>query len=56
MPWSFIAGIYGMNFSSAASPWNMPELKWYFGYPAVLLVMAAIVTAMLLFFRRQRWM
>ncbi len=27
-----IAGIYGMNFE------HMPELKWRFGYPAVLLL------------------
>ena len=25
MPLSFIAGVWGMNFSTARSPWNMPR-------------------------------
>ena len=33
LPLSFIAGVYGMNFNTEASPWNMPELNWRFGYP-----------------------
>lgn len=33
IPLTFIAGIYGMNFNPQASPWNMPELSWYWGYP-----------------------
>ncbi len=36
IPLGFIAGVYGMNFKSAVSPWNMPELSWYFGYPFAL--------------------
>ena len=40
IPLNFIAGVYGMNFDRQASPLNMPELDWYFGYPAVLTVMA----------------
>ncbi len=43
-PLTFIAGIYGMNFNPDASPWNMPELNWYFGYPFCLGVMVAIAT------------
>lgn len=43
-PLTFIAGIYGMNFNPDASPWNMPELNWYWGYPACLLVMAVIAS------------
>lgn len=35
-PLTFIAGIYGMNFE------NMPELKWHYGYYAVLVLMAAV--------------
>jgi len=28
IPLTFIAGIYGMNFNTEKSPWNMPELNW----------------------------
>jgi magnesium transporter len=43
IPLTFIAGVYGMNFNSDASPWSMPELNWYWGYPFVLMLMAVIV-------------
>ena len=56
IPLSFIAGVYGMNFNPAASPLNMPELSWRFGYPAVLALMAAVAAALLLYFRRRRWL
>jgi len=55
IPLTFIAGIYGMNFDPDVSAWNMPELKWRFGYPAVMLVMAAIGLVMLALFRRSGW-
>ena len=55
MPLSFIAGLYGMNFNTT-SPWNMPELGWYYGYPIVLGVMGALIVVMLVFFRRKRWL
>jgi len=55
MPLSFIAGIYGMNFDTK-SPWNMPELGWRFGYPAVIGVMTALVIGMLIYFRRRKWL
>ncbi len=50
MPLSFLAGVYGMNFEF------MPELKMAYGYPAVLLIMAAIAGGMLWFFRKKRWL
>lgn len=56
MPLSFVAGIYGMNFDRAASWYNMPELGWRFGYPAVLLAMAVAAAGMLWYFRRKRWL
>jgi magnesium transporter len=56
IPLTFIAGVYGMNFNPAASPFNMPELNWYFGYPAALLLMAAVATALLIFFRKKEWL
>jgi magnesium transporter len=55
MPLTFITGLYGMNFDRAASPWNMPELGWYYGYPLILLVIIAIAGAMLVVFRRRKW-
>ncbi len=55
IPMSFVAGVYGMNFSDD-SPWNMPELKWYYGYPFAWVVMASIAFGLLIFFRRKRWL
>lgn len=55
IPLTFVAGVYGMNFDPEASPWNMPELHWYWGYPASLGVMVLITIGMLVFFRRKDW-
>jgi magnesium transporter len=55
IPLSFIASLYGMNFDREASPWNMPELGWYFGYPFVLSVMLLTLLGLLWFFYRRRW-
>lgn len=56
IPLTFIVGIYGMNFNDAASPLNMPELSWYYGYPTTMGVMLGIAIAMLLFFRYKGWL
>ncbi|MEW6297764.1 MAG: magnesium/cobalt transporter CorA [Thermodesulfobacteriota bacterium] len=56
MPLTFIAGVYGMNFNPAASPWNMPELNWYWGYPFSLTLMAGVAFAQLVFFWRRGWL
>lgn len=56
IPLTFIAGLYGMNFSHADSPWAMPELHWYYGYPIVLGVMVIIVAGMLIYFKRKDWL
>lgn len=55
IPLSFIAGIYGMNFDPNASPWNMPELGWYWGYPLALTIMLSVGLGMLVFFWRRGW-
>lgn len=55
IPLTFIAGVYGMNFNSDASPYNMPELNWYWGYPAILGVMGGIAIALLILFWRRGW-
>ncbi|KPK17339.1 MAG: hypothetical protein AMJ62_01400 [Myxococcales bacterium SG8_38] len=56
MPLSFIAGVYGMNFDPDASPYNMPELGWAYGYPLVLVVMAVLAGSLVLYFRRRGWL
>jgi len=56
IPLTFIAGVYGMNFDRSRSALNMPELGSPIGYPAVLMVMAAVAGAMLLYFKRKHWL
>ncbi|MGD8353007.1 MAG: magnesium/cobalt transporter CorA [Pseudomonadota bacterium] len=56
IPLTFIAGIYGMNFDTEVSPWNMPELQWKFGYPAFWVVTVIIGIAMVLFFKKLGWL
>lgn len=56
MPLSFIAGLYGMNFDREASPLNMPELGWRFGYPMALGLMGCTALGFLLFFWRSGWL
>ena len=55
IPLTFVAGIYGMNFNPEASPLNMPELDWYWGYPFFWLIMIAISTSLIYFFWRKGW-
>jgi magnesium transporter len=56
IPLTFIVGIYGMNFNTAVSRWNMPELNWRLGYPFSWALMIAVVAAMLIYFRRKGWL
>lgn len=56
IPLSFIAGVYGMNFDPDASPYNMPELNWYYGYPFALFLMGATVFVLLFYFYRRGWL
>ncbi|MGH7233677.1 MAG: magnesium/cobalt transporter CorA [Nitrospiraceae bacterium] len=50
MPLTFIAGVYGMNFE------HMPELKWRWGYPLVLVIMAIVGGLMVAYFRKKKWL
>jgi magnesium transporter len=54
LPLTLVAGVFGMNF--AGSPYAMPELRWRYGYPAVMLGMAIVGTVMLVHFRREGWL
>jgi magnesium transporter len=45
-----VAGIYGMNFEV------MPELRWTFGYPAVLLLIVGVCGFLYWRFKKVRWL
>ena len=45
-----IAGIYGMNFE------HMPELRWRFGYPVALAVIAVVCITLYRRFKRTGWL
>jgi len=56
IPLTFIAGVYGMNFgNNSTSPWAMPELKWYYGYPITWGLMLVIAFGLLYVFKRNDW-
>jgi magnesium transporter len=50
MPLTFLAGVYGMNFS------HMPELKWQLGYLFFWVLIAVIAILMIIYFKRRKWM
>lgn len=56
LPLGFVTGLYGMNFDPERSPWNMPELRWYYGYPLSLLVMAIMTIGLLIYMKRRGWL
>jgi magnesium transporter len=47
---TLVAGIYGMNFR------HMPELRWQYGYPYALGLMALITIVGYRFFRKKDWL
>ncbi|HYG64910.1 MAG TPA: magnesium/cobalt transporter CorA [Thermoanaerobaculia bacterium] len=49
IPLSFVASLYGMNFT------HMPELDEPWGYPAVLAVMFVTGVSMVVYFKRKKW-
>ncbi|TAF46316.1 MAG: magnesium and cobalt transport protein CorA [Sphingobacteriales bacterium] len=61
MPLTFIAGIYGMNFSNIDPntgkylPHNMPELYWPNGYPFAMCLMVAITLFQVWYFAKKGW-
>ena len=50
IPVTFVVGVYGMNFD------YMPELRSPYGYISVWVVMLAMMTGLLFYFRRKKWM
>ncbi|MFN8612871.1 MAG: magnesium/cobalt transporter CorA [Vulcanimicrobiota bacterium] len=55
VPLTFVAGVYGMNFNTEKSPWNMPELNAYYGYPLCLVAMALMAGLELFYFWKRGW-
>ncbi|MEO6472637.1 MAG: magnesium/cobalt transporter CorA [Aeromicrobium sp.] len=45
-----IAGVYGMNFD------HMPELRWQYGYPMVVVAMVALCALIVWRFRKSGWL
>src|SRR5512133_15702 len=50
MPLTFLVGVYGMNFK------HMPELEWRNGYYILWVVMLLMSAAMVIYFRKKRWL
>ncbi len=50
LPLSFLTGVYGMNLQ------GIPEAQWKYGYAFFWLLVASLVTAMLTWMRRRRWL
>ena len=50
IPLTFIAGIYGTNFTF------IPELQYRYGYFVMLAVMALISLGMMIYFKRNKWL
>ncbi len=53
IPLIFIVGLYGMN---PNSPFNMPGLRWRYGYLLVFGVMLCLAIGMIVFFKRKKWL
>jgi len=49
LPLTLIAGWYGMNFH------YMPELKWIYGYPAVIILSIIVALLSLIYFRKHHY-
>ncbi len=50
MPPTWIASVYGMNFS------HMPELDWVYGYPLSILLMILSASVTYFFFKKKGWL
>ncbi|MCL4501219.1 MAG: magnesium/cobalt transporter CorA [Deltaproteobacteria bacterium] len=49
MPLTFLAGIYGMNFT------YMPELKWHYAYFGLWAIMILLAGSMVRYFKKKKW-
>lgn len=56
IPLGFLAGVYGMNFDTAASPFNLPELGMRYGYIFFWAAVLVVGIGLFMFFKRKRWL
>jgi len=49
IPLTFLVGVYGMNFD------YMPELKWKYSYLILWVFMLIIITSLIFYFKRKKW-
>jgi len=56
IPLSFLAGVYGMNFDTDASRFNLPELHYKYGYVLFWSLVVLISGGLLVFFKRKKWL
>ncbi|MCC5928727.1 MAG: magnesium/cobalt transporter CorA [Cyclobacteriaceae bacterium] len=49
IPLTFVAGIYGMNFS------YMPELEWRYGYLMIWIIFILTIAGLFIYFRKKKW-
>jgi magnesium transporter len=54
LPLTFLAGVYGMNFGAPDS--TIPEIRWRHGYLAFWGLTITLVTGLLVYMRRKRWL
>ncbi|KPI01142.1 magnesium and cobalt transport protein CorA [Streptomyces sp. NPDC086989] len=47
---TLVGTIYGMNFAS------MPELRWHYGYPFAILLMAVVCVSLYIIFKKRDWL
>jgi len=50
LPLTFIAGVYGMNFS------HMPELQWKYGYVVAWIIYLSIATIVFVRLKKMKWL
>jgi magnesium transporter len=55
IPLGFLAGVYGMNFDTSISPYNLPELSMRYGYLYFWGLVLFTGGGLFIFFRKKKW-
>lgn len=56
IPLGFLAGVYGMNFDTSVSVFNLPELGFKYGYPMFWGMVVLVAGGLVWFFKRKKWL